>query len=67
MSLCNNCMYHYDCIAFHWGSAPCKWYTPLGEYDDDSAIDKMIEDGRREFYDEFMEYASQFDDDVYYV
>lgn len=63
MSMCNNCLYHTDCDAFHWGALGCDWYAPLDE-DYQDAFE--THDDRDEYYKEYVEYISEFDEDFLY-
>ena len=57
---CNMCQ--YGVCPYRDRGRACKWFYPV--YEEDEIFD---DDERREFYDEYVRYISEYDDDLYYV
>lgn len=55
---CCNCYYHNACCE----TQICDNYIPLDDSSEDIATDRLIEQGRQEFYKEWIEYLSKNDD-----
>jgi len=62
---CNMCQ--YGICPYRDRGRACKWFYPVYEEDADYIKDEYLYDDRREFYDEFIGYISEYDDDLYYV
>lgn len=52
---CRNCLFGDKCSA----AQVCDYYAPLN---DDGGEDKYIENGRQEFYKDWMRYTSENDE-----
>ena len=63
VSHCFNCLYHSKCVAFHWGSRVCEWYAPLEE---DCADEFERENDPDKYYNDYVKYISEFDEDFLY-
>lgn len=52
---CSNCLYGDQCGS----SSICDYFSPM---DDVDAIEETIENGRQEFWGEWNEYISEYND-----
>lgn len=59
---CDLCLF-FDCC--HTPSFACDGYHPAS-LDDSWSVDEVIEDGRAEFYEEWVSYISEYDDDYFF-
>ena len=60
---CAKCYFSRQCPRPEGIGDKCEYYIFIGpEVDDEELYDKMIEDGRREFYGQFRVYISEYQD-----
>ena len=59
---CRNCYFNDQCAS----ACICDNYTPLDDEYSDGEIEEMIERDRDEFRHDYIEYISEYNDDLYW-
>jgi hypothetical protein len=54
----------FDCGKKHYSK--CGFYSPVGDWITDEEIEKMVDNEREKYMDEYMEYVSQYTDDLFF-
>ena len=62
MKSCSNCYFADECDE----RVVCRWYTPLDEEPTDEEVAMSAEEGKKEYYDEYARYVSQYEDDLFF-
>lgn len=61
---CHKCLF-FDLCSEDDVLGGCGHFAPLDD-DEDKCVDRLIEQGRKEFISEWMEYISEYDDDLFF-
>ena len=66
---CENCYYADECRPelIHIPLATCEYFCHIVDELDDEYIEKIINDERKRYYDEYMEYVSEYNDDLFFL
>ena len=62
MKSCSNCYYADDCEE----TRVCRWYTPLDEEPTDEEVERWVRNRKKEYYNEYARYVSQYEDDLFF-
>lgn len=59
---CNNCVFrfaHKECVCSDPLENECEYFSPITDIDDESLINEIIENGRYDFYNNWITYLGE--------